>query len=329
MQSRSSYTADLVIPCYNEEAALPETIPLVVEYMRARLDDRTLDLLSFRVLLVDDGSRDETWPIIEELCAANPEVAGIKLSRNYGHQNALLAGLSHVTADAAISMDADLQDDINAIAEMLHAYELGNDMVLGVRASRQSDTWLKRATANSYYRMLSWLGVVVVENHADFRLMSKPALQALLAHEEVNLFLRGIIPTIGFPLALVPYTRQPRKAGATKYTLTKMLRLAIDGVTSFSVAPLRLISALGAVVSGLSGLAAVYVLAQRVLAPDSVVPGWASTLLPLLILGGMQILSVGVLGEYIGKIYTEVKRRPRFIVEKQLPAMLPTAKVDA
>jgi glycosyltransferase involved in cell wall biosynthesis len=329
MQNRSSYTADLVIPCYNEEAVLPATIPVIADYMRSCVDDGGFGLLSFRILLVDDGSRDGTWSIIETLCHRNPEISGIKLSRNYGHQSAMLAGLSHVAADIAISMDADLQDDINAVGHMLRAYAAGNDLALGVRASRQRDTWFKRATANGYYRVLSLLGVSVIANHADFRLMSKPALAALLAHEEVNLFLRGIIPTIGFPVALVPYSRQPRKAGESKYTLMKMLSLAVDGITSFSVAPLRLIALLGAAIFGLSGLAAIYVLAQRVLAPESVVPGWASTLLPLLFLGGTQILAIGVLGEYVGKIYTEVKRRPRFIVEKRLPTMRSATKVDS
>ncbi|WP_062204498.1 glycosyltransferase family 2 protein [Aureimonas sp. AU12] len=313
---RTEYRADLVIPCFHEEDALPETAPVILAYMRGCVEDPTNGLTGFRILFVDDGSRDRTWPIIAALAAENTEAEGVKLSRNFGHQGALLAGLAHADADVVISLDADLQDDIAVIRDMLRAYEAGNDLALGVRSDRRSDRWAKRETARLYYRILSALGVRIVPDHADFRLMSRRALKALLAYDEANLFLRGIIPLIGFPVALVPYARLARTAGETKYTMRKMLRLAIDGITSFSVVPLRAISVLGLIVFGLSVAAGLYVVLQRFLLPSSVVPGWASTLLPLLLLGGIQILSVGVIGEYLGKIYLETKRRPRFTVER-------------
>ncbi|BAT60743.1 putative glycosyltransferase YkoT [Variibacter gotjawalensis] len=313
-----SYSVDLVIPCYQEEDALPQTLPIILDYMRAVLNRENIAAQSFRILLVDDGSEDRTWEIIVGLTKANPEVCGVKLSRNCGHQNAMLAGLSSSAADVVITMDVDLQDDIEAIADMLLEYQRGSDLVLGVRDDRASDTAFKRTTANSYYRLLSLMGVPAVENHADYRLMSRRALVALLAHNETNLFLRGLIPKIGFKTTLIPYLRKAREHGTTKYTLRKMLRLALDGITSFSVVPLRAISALGILIFIVSLFASAWVFATAILLPDRVVPGWASTALPTFFLGGVQLLALGVIGEYIGKIYLETKRRPRFFVEESI-----------
>lgn len=315
-QNRQSYSADVVVPCYHEQDALPVTAPQILEHFDRLVANKQNGLVSFRLLLVDDGSRDGTWPIIQKIASTNPNVVGIKLARNYGHQAAMLTGLTHAKADVVITMDADLQDDITAVDRMLAAYENGAHLALGVRNDRTSDTAGKRGTANAYYRLLSLLGVNIIENHADFRLMSSRSLAALLEHQEVNLFLRGLIPTLGFSVTLVPYARKSREHGETKYTLRKMIRLALDGITSFSVAPLRFIALTGGVVFLVSMLAGLFFLGVRLLSPEDAVPGWASTILPLLFLGGLQILSIGVLGEYVGKIYMEVKRRPRFIVEE-------------
>lgn len=307
---------DVVVPCYQEEEVIPDTIPRLVDLLRSYVDREDIGLGRFRILLVDDGSRDRTWEKISDLDLKYREVDGIKLSRNYGHQIALLAGLASADADACLSIDADLQDDIEVIADMLLAFENGNDLALGVRKTRDQDTFFKRNTALGYYRLLYWLGVRVISNHADFRLVSRRALAALLSHNEVNLFLRGIIPTLGFKMALIPYARKARTAGETKYTMRKMLHLAIDGITSFSTTPLRIVAVLGGVVFSLSVIAAFYVLFMRVFHPEETVAGWASTLLPIVMLGGLEILSIGVLGEYVGKIYLEVKRRPRFFVDQ-------------
>ncbi|MEO6091834.1 MAG: glycosyltransferase family 2 protein [Novosphingobium sp.] len=316
------YRADLVVPCYNEEDALPETVPAILAFFATLVGDRGNRLESFRLILVDDGSRDRTWPIIEEFARRCPEVEGVMLSRNFGHQSAMLAGLSIADADVVLTMDADLQDDIAAIGRMIAAYESGAHLALGVRGDRRSDDARKSAPAFAYYRLLSLMGVTIIENHADFRLMSRAALDALLQYREVNLFLRGLIPQLGFPVVLVPYSRQPRLQGETKYTPRKMLALAADGITSFTVMPLRIIALLGAVIfvgTMLVGLAFLYVALAR---SSELVPGWASTVLPLLFLGGMQLLSIGVLGEYVGKIYLETKRRPRFIVQQTTSAGL-------
>jgi glycosyltransferase involved in cell wall biosynthesis len=274
-------------------------------------------LAGYRLLLIDDGSKDRTWPIIEDFATHEARIEGIKLSRNFGHQSAMLAGLSHANADVVLTMDCDLQDDISAVARMLAAYETGSHLALGVRADRSSDARRKSGPANAYYRLLSLMGIDIVENHADFRLMSRTALDALLQYREANLFLRGLIPHIGFPVTLIPYARQPRTLGETKYTMRKMLGLAVDGITSFSVMPLRLISLLGAVLFAVTVLTGCVFLYLTLTHSAHLVPGWASTVLPVLFLGGVQLLSLGVLGEYVGKIYLETKQRPRFIVEEQ------------
>ncbi|APX70515.1 MULTISPECIES: glycosyltransferase family 2 protein [unclassified Brucella] len=309
-----NYRLDVVIPCYNEDEALPNTIPQLATFLDSLINIDDIGINEYRLILVDDGSSDQTWQLIEGLSKKIPAL-GIKLSRNYGHQNAMLAGLSVADADVILTIDADLQDDLNAITLMLRAYQNGSELALGVRSSRDSDTSFKRNTAKGYYKLLSLLGASVIEDHADFRLMSQKALRVLLSHEETNLFLRGIIPTIGFKTELVYYSRQDREFGETKYTLRKMLSLALNGITSFSIVPLRIVTALGASVSFLSFIACLW--AIGVLLFGHAVPGWASTLLPILLLGGVQLLCLGVVGEYIGKIYMEVKKRPRFIIDRR------------
>jgi polyisoprenyl-phosphate glycosyltransferase len=304
----------VVVPCYNEEAVLPETarrLTALLQEMMVR-DSVTADS---QVVFVDDGSRDCTWELIESLARDDSRVGGIKLSRNRGHQNALLAGLYTCEADILLSVDADLQDDIQVIPEMIRAYGRGAQIVYGVRKDRSSDGLFKRATAQGFYRLLSALGAESVYNHADFRLMSRRAIEELKSFREVNLFLRGMVPLIGFKSAIVHYTRGERVAGQSKYPLRKMLALAWDAVTSFSVTPLRFITGLGFVVFLLSAAMGVWTLWVK-LFTDHAIPGWASTMLPIYLLGGIQILCIGVIGEYLGKVYQESKARPRYIIEK-------------
>jgi glycosyltransferase involved in cell wall biosynthesis len=310
-----TYRADIVVPCYNEEDALPETAPVMLDFFRALVADPANGLCAFRLILVNDGSSDATWSVIDRLASDHPEVEGLRLSRNFGHQAAMLSGLSVTDADVVLTMDADLQDDIGAVRAMIAAYEGGAHLALGVRSDRSSDSAGKAGSANAYYRLLSMMGIRIIDNHADFRLMSRTALDALLQYREVNLFLRGLIPTLGFPVVLVPYSRQARMLGETKYTLRKMTRLALDGITSFSVMPLRFISMLGALIFAGTMAATFWFLYVAFFHSSDIVPGWASTVLPMLFLGGVQLLSIGVLGEYVGKIYLETKRRPRFIIQ--------------
>jgi glycosyltransferase involved in cell wall biosynthesis len=267
------------------------------------------------VLFVDDGSRDQTWTMIEELIRVKPGFAGLKLSRNVGHQRALLAGLLTAPGDMLVSIDADLQDDPEVIEQMVDACLAGADIVYGVRRERGSDTLFKRWSALAFYRMIRSLGAEVLENHADYRLMSRRAIEALREFREVNLFLRGLVPLVGYPSRIVYYSRAERFAGQSKYPLRRMIALALDGVTSLSSLPLRMITLLGlAIFLGTLILSAWTLIS--VLFTNSTVPGWASTVLPLYFLGGIQILSIGILGEYLGKTYLEAKRRPRFFVER-------------
>lgn len=312
---KEKYSLDVVIPCYYEEETIPHTIPRLNDFLTRLSQREDIDMKSFRLILIDDGSKDDTWKIINDF-SKHMSVLGIKLSRNYGHQNAMLAGLSNSGGDVVLTIDADLQDDLNAITDMLKAFQSGAELALGVRSSRGNDTGFKRNSASMYYKLMKALGVNIIEDHADFRLMSRKSLTALLAHEEVNLFLRGIIPTIGFPTSIIYYERQDREYGETKYTLQKMLGLAINGITSFSVTPLRLVTVTGLGVSFAAFVAAFWVVFIKMFYFGHAVPGWASTVLPILFLGGIQLLSLGVIGEYIGKIYLEVKKRPRFIIEK-------------
>ena len=304
----------IVVPCYNEEQVLPET----ARQLLALLDELTETgkiAPNSRIYFVDDGSRDQTWPLIETLSADDGRVHGIKLSCNRGHQHALLAGLFTAEGDIIISIDADLQDDIQVIGQMIDAYREGNDVVYGVRAARKADRLFKRVTAESFYRLLGWMGVDVVFNHADYRLMSRRAIEALKGYGEVNIFLRGVIPSIGFPSTSVSYDRNQRFAGESKYPLSKMIGFAINGITAFSSLPLRLIAVLGFVIFMFSLLLSVWVLWVKIFAGEAI-PGWASSVLPMYLLGGIQLLSIGVLGEYVGRIYMETKHRPRFIIEK-------------
>ena len=306
----------IVVPCFNEEEVLPETSRRLVELLETlMLDGRVAN--DSQVVFIDDGSRDGTWELIESLASADRRIGGIKLSRNRGHQNALLAGLYTYDADVLLSVDADLQDDIGVIPDMLQAYARGAHVVYGVRNNRSSDGLFKRATAQGFYRLMSALGAESVYNHADFRLMSRRAVDALKSFREVNLFLRGLVPLIGFNSAIVYYTRSERLAGESKYPLRKMLALALDAVTSFSVAPLRLITAMGFLVFLLSSGMVLWTVWVK-LFTDRAVPGWASTLLPIYLLGGIQILCIGVIGEYLGKVYQETKARPRYIIEKHI-----------
>ena len=304
----------VLLPCYNEEDVLHETANRLNELLHRLVQFGRISSES-RIYFVDDGSRDRTWVLIEDLALGNPLIKGIKLSRNRGHQNALLAGLMTAAGDVLISVDADLQDDLEAINGMLEAYEQGCDVVYGVRSSRDTDTFFKRFTAQSYYRLLETMGVEVVFDHADYRLLSRRAIEALRQYEESNLFLRGIIPTLGFKSAYVQYERRERFAGESKYPLRKMLALAVEGITSFSPLPLRVIAGLGITVTFLSAFLGLWTLGVRLFS-DQAVPGWASTVLPVYFLGGLQLLSIGVIGEYLAKVYMEVKRRPRYIIEK-------------
>lgn len=304
----------VVVPCYNEEEVLPETARRLLALLGSLVASEMISPDS-TLTFVDDGSRDDTWRLIEELAARDQRVHGVKLSRNRGHQHALIAGIFSVEGDAVVSVDADLQDDISVIKQMVIDFKGGNEIVYGVRESREVDTAFKRRTALGYYGLLRRLGVDIVVNHADFRLMGRRAVDALQGFNEVNLFLRGMIPLLGFRSSTVYYARGARFAGTSKYPLRKMLGLAFDGITSFSVVPLRLITWLGFVISTLSFVMILWIL-YGTFVMDSVVPGWASSVVPIYFLGGIQLLSIGVLGEYVAKTYLETKRRPRYLIEK-------------
>lgn len=309
-------TLSIVVPCYNEEEVLSETIKRLSSVLDEMVGKGKV-VNSSHVCFVDDGSCDRTWSLIKEYAASNPYVRGIKLSRNRGHQIALLAGLSSVEGDMIVSIDADLQDDVSVIEEMVDKYQDGYDIVYGVRASRDTDTWFKRTTGQGYYKVLQAFGVELVYNHADYRLLSRRAMDSLKKYEEVNLFLRGIIPTIGYPSTTVEYAREERFAGESKYPLRKMLALAVDGITSFSSVPLRVISGIGILVFSGSLVMSLWVLWVKLIS-DAAIPGWASSVLPMYFLGGIQLLGIGVVGEYVSKIYMESKRRPRFFIEEKV-----------
>ncbi len=304
----------LVIPCYNEEEVLPETTRRLKEKFSVLTSAGRISELS-RILLVDDGSKDHTWPMISALAKEDCRFGGVKLSRNRGHQNALLAGLMTAKGqcDCCISMDADLQDDIGAIDQMLDAFSEGYEVVYGVRSSRESDTFFKRSTAQGFYKFMKLMGVDIVYNHADYRLLSGRALEGLGQFREINLFLRGIVPLIGYKSTTVTYVRSERFAGESKYPLKKMLAFAFDGITSFSVKPIRWVTGLGFLLFIASIIAVLYSLVVKLL--GQTVAGWTATMISIWMIGGIQLLSLGVIGEYIGKIYTEVKDRPRFIIE--------------
>ncbi|MBR5524296.1 MAG: glycosyltransferase family 2 protein [Clostridia bacterium] len=308
-------TLYLVIPCYNEETVLPITAPQFTDKLRALQAAGRISQES-RVLFVDDGSKDESWSVIAALAADNPLVEGVRLSRNRGHQNALLAGLmtAKERADAVVSMDCDGQDDIGAVDKMLDEYEAGCDIVYGVRADRSTDSAFKRGTARAFYRFTRLMGMESVYDHADCRLMSRRALEGLARFSEVNLYLRGMVPLVGYRSSSVYYDRLERTAGKSHYSLRRMMALAVDGITSLSVRPLKIITGLGLTVSLISLVMIVWSLVRHF--TDATVSGWSSLMCVILFLGGVQLLCVGVLGEYIGKIYAEVKRRPRYIVQE-------------
>lgn len=308
---------NLVVPCYNEELALPETSRQLLALLDRMQTGGLADAQS-GVTFVDDGSTDRTWQLIEDLHRIDARVHGIKLSRNRGHQNALLAGLLSAQGEVLISLDADLQDDIEAIPRMLQVHRQdGVDIVYGVRARRDADTAFKRCTARGYYSLLRRFGVDVVPDHADFRLMSRRALDALRNFREVNLFLRGIIPLLGFRTAIVTYDRLSRLAGESKYPLLKMVRLALEGIFSFSTVPLQWITVMGAAFAIASIGFGLWALAIK-LFTDLAVPGWASIVVPMYFLGGLQLLALGIIGGYLSRIYSESKQRPRFIIEKSI-----------
>lgn len=310
-------TIYLVVPCYNEEAVLEDTTAQLTAKMRGLMADGKISPES-RIVYVDDGSKDRTWELISFYHGQDALVQGIKLSRNRGHQNALLAGLMTVRdcCDATISLDADLQDDISAIDEMVAKFEDGCEIVYGVRSARKTDTAFKRFTAQSFYKLMGWMGVEMTYNHADYRLMSRRALEELSNFQEVNLFLRGMVPMIGYRSDVVYYARKERMAGESKYPLRKMLSFAMEGITSLSVKPIRLITALGVCIFGVSILMLLYFLIRHF--TDHTVAGWTSLAVSVWAIGGLQLLAIGIIGEYIGKIYLETKARPKYIVETYL-----------
>jgi len=305
----------IVVPCYNEEEVLQQTIDRLLESTALlEMSDKISEPAT--LVFVDDGSRDGTWDIICENSKASEQIIGIKLSHNQGHQNALMAGLMYAKdkCDCVITIDADLQDDISVLPEFLDRFHEGNHIVYGVRNDRKSDTFFKRTTAMLFYKIMNALGANTIYNHADFRLMSRKALEALEQYEESNLFLRGIVPSIGLKSAKVFYSRQERTAGETKYTLGKMVTFALNGITDFSVKPLRIISLFGIICSVLSCGGLLYALLSHFF--GLTVPGWTAVVCSIWLLGGIQLLSIGVLGEYIGKIFSETKRRPRYFIEE-------------
>lgn len=309
-------TVYLVIPCYNEEEVLPETVRRLTEKLR-KMRQAGLAGEKSRMLFVDDGSKDRTWELISAFSEENPLISGLKLAHNRGHQNALLAGLMEAKdrADCAISLDADLQDDIEVLDEFVQKFLEGCDVVYGVRKKRETDSFFKRTTAQGFYNVMRTLGVETVYNHADYRLMSRRALDALSEYREVNLFLRGIVPLIGYRSDYVYYDRHERFAGESKYPLKKMIAFALDGITSFSVKPLKIISNLGILLSVLSVGGLIYALISYF--TGNAVAGWTATVSSIWLLGGIQLLCIGVVGGYVGKIYSEVKARPRYRIEQK------------
>jgi len=314
---KKNKTLYIVVPCYNEEEVLMETTNQLNEKIDYLMKKRLISNES-KVMYVNDGSKDNTWQLIEKISSNNSKFIGISLSKNRGHQNALLAGLMEAKkrADIVISMDADLQDDINAIDKMIEEYNSGSEIVYGVRSSRKKDTWFKRNTALFFYKFMKFLGVNIIYNHADYRLMSKRTLEELENYKEVNLFLRGIIPLIGFKTSCVYYERLERFAGESKYPLKKMLSFAIEGVLSFSVKPIRIITISGLIISILSFLMLIYSIIGHFISGN--VAGWTTIIVLICFFGGFQILCIGVIGEYIGKIYQESKQRPRYVIEKRI-----------
>lgn len=308
--SLSTPSLAIVVPCYNEEEMLPKSLAVFRGLLKKLIDSHKISIHS-KLYFVDDGSKDATWPLLEQAAQEFGEVVAIKLSKNKGHQNALYAGLKTTTEDMVVSIDADLQDDPANIEFMVDHFHEGSEVVYGVRSERTTDTFFKRFTAEGYYSLMRKMGVDLVFNHADFRLMSRRALDALFEYEESNIFLRGVVREVGFQSSTVEYERHAREAGESKYPLRKMLSFAWNGITAFSAVPLRAITIMGVVASIFSFLTIIWVLGIRLFTNDAA-PGWASILLPLLFIGSMQLLCLGIIGEYISKIYSEGKRRPKY-----------------
>ena len=308
----------IVIPCYNEEAVLNETKKHIETLIDSMIEDNSISKDSF-VCFVDDGSRDKTWEIIEKFAKDNPLFKGIKLSRNFGHQNALIAGLMQLkdSADALISMDADLQDDILVIKDFVKKYKEGYDVVYGVREDRSIDTKFKRATAEAFYKLQSFMGIESISNHADYRLLSRKALNGLAQFKEINLFIRGVIPLIGFRSCSVYYKRGERFAGESKYPLSKMLFFALDGIASFSIVPLRIITVVGFIIFILSFFIILWIMFEKFFL-GTTIKGWSSVMISIYFMGGIQVMSIGIIGEYIGRIFQQSKRRPRYIIDKEI-----------
>ena len=309
----------IVIPCYNEEEALPITSEKLIALTDDMMKRNLIDVKS-RITLVDDGSRDRTWQVISDLCKRDKRFEGVKLAHNAGHMNALWAGMTMAAkkCDCVITIDADLQDDVNAMYGFLEKYSEGADVVSGVRSSRKKDTFFKRTTAQGFYKLMNRMGVEMVYNHADYRLLSRRALEALLSFGEVNMFLRGMVPMLGFKTAVVEYERGERVAGESKYPLKKMIAFAMEGITSLSNKPIRLVTFAGLICGLLGVVMAIYVLVS--LCRGHSVAGWASIMMSIWLLGGMQLVALGLIGEYVGKIYMETKRRPKFILEEYIHA---------
>ena len=306
----------IIVPCYNEEEVLPETVKELGSILEELISIGKVASNS-KLLFVNDGSKDRTWELIQDYTDKYEYVTGIKFTRNYGHQNALLAGMTVAVkyADMLITIDADLQDDVNAIPKMVDAYHEGNDVVYGVRNSRETDTVFKRRTALMYYAFMQKLGVNLVPDSADYRLLSKRATKALLEYKERNLFLRGMVPLVGFKSTKIYYPRKERFAGTSKYPLGKMLHFALDGITSFSIAPIHLILGMGIIIVFISIFLMIYTVYQKF--AGHVVSGWSSLMVSIWLLGGIQLISLSIIGEYVGKVFTEVKRRPRFNIEEE------------
>lgn len=304
----------IVVPCFNEEEVLNETTRELTSVLDHLVTSRKISTDS-KIFFVDDGSKDQTWPLIQEKTKLDHYVQGVKLSRNFGHQYALLAGMETAAkfSDCIISIDADLQDDVQAIFKMVDKYLEGYDIVYGVRDKRDTDTFFKRNTALAFYRLMNRMGVRLVPNHADFRLMSRRAVDELMNYREENIFLRGIVPLLGFPSTKVYYNRKERFAGESKYPLKKMLAFAIDGITSFTIIPIKLVTSLGFTLVLIGIIIAVYTLVEWFL--NHTISGWTSLILSIWLVGGMQLIAIGVIGEYIGKIFKETKRRPRYTIE--------------
>ena len=306
----------IIIPCYNEETVLPITSKMFLDKLTSLIQSNTISNSS-RILFVNDGSKDKTWEIICNLAKQAEHFIGISQSRNRGHQNAVLAGLMEAKdkCDITISIDCDGQDDINAMDEMVEQYKQGCEIVYGVRSKRDTDTFFKRFTAEGFYKLLNWMGAEIVYNHTDYRLVSSRVLKEFANFKEVNLFLRGMFPLVGFKSTSVYYERHERIAGESHYPLTKMLSLAFDGITSLSIKPIRIITALGTVIAGLSFLGVIWSIVMRFM--GNVVAGWSSMTCIICLIGGVQLVCLGILGEYIGKIYMEVKHRPRYIISER------------